>query len=45
MKEILKISDQDGRVTTSQIATMVDKPAKEVRKTIQLGSLRKMALY
>ena len=35
MKEILKISDQDGRVTASQIATMVDMPASKVRSIIK----------
>ena len=35
MKEILKILEQNARATPAQIATMVDKPVREVERTIK----------
>lgn len=35
MKEIFEILEQNARATSEQIATMVDKPAKEVEKIIK----------
>jgi len=35
MKEIFEILEQNARATPEQIATMVDKPVKEVEKTIK----------
>ena len=35
MKEILRILEQNARATSSQIATMVDKPVSEVKKAIR----------
>jgi len=35
MKEILRILEQNARATSSQIATMVDKPVREVNRLIK----------
>jgi DNA-binding Lrp family transcriptional regulator len=35
MKEIFEILEQDGRATPGQIATMVDKPVREVERIIK----------
>ena len=35
MKEIFEILEQNGRATPAQIATMVDKPVREVQKIIK----------